>query len=74
VRHRRLNMAGRASVPDGTKLSRTCPMLEPFKQATGRARCLIFDLKLFDVGGLGFGGLDPFLHFRQRHDGAGIDL
>ena len=54
---------------DGIKLSKACPMLEPLKQAT---RCLIFDLKLFDVSRLGLGGLDPFLHLGHRHNGAGI--
>ncbi len=39
--------------PDGTKLSKTCPTVEPFKQAARRARCLIFDLELLDVGRLG---------------------
>src|SRR5712671_878435 len=60
------------SAPDGTKLSNACPMLEPFKQAAGRPRCLIFDLELLDVGRLGFGGLDPFLHLGHRHDHTGI--
>src|SRR5512140_1040336 len=57
-----------AAVPDGTKLSKRCPLREPRKQAAGRARCLIFDLELLDVGGLRLRRLDPFLHLRQRHD------
>src|SRR5258708_35774439 len=73
-RQRRLGGAGRANAQFGTKLSKTCPMLEPFKQATLGARCLIFDLELLDVGRLGFGSLDPFLHLRQPHDHFGIGL
>jgi hypothetical protein len=64
--------AGRAYLADGIGLSKTCPVLKPFKRAARCARCLIFDLELFDFSGLGLGGLDPFLHFRQRHDRFGI--
>src|SRR5260370_25233333 len=52
-RHHRPGGADHASAPDGTKLSKACPTLEPFKQAAGGAGCLIFDLELLDVGRLG---------------------
>src|SRR5258708_35195326 len=61
-----------ASARDGTKLSKACPMLGPCKRAARRARCLIFNLELFDVVRLGFGGLDPFLHLGHHHDDTGI--
>src|ERR1700709_670893 len=56
----------------GIKLSKACPELEPAKQAATRRRCLIFDLELLDIGRLRPRRLDPFDHFRQRHDHAGI--
>jgi hypothetical protein len=59
---RRLGTNHRANVPNGMLLSKACPLLEPFKQAIRRLHCLIFDLKLFDIGRLGSGGFDPFLH------------
>jgi hypothetical protein len=66
--------AGRAIAPHGLKLGKACPMLKPLEQATNGLSCLIFDLELFDVSGLGLGGLDPFLHFRQCDDHVGILL
>jgi hypothetical protein len=45
-------------------LGKACPLPEPFKRARPRQACLIFDLELFDIGGLGLGGFDPFLHSR----------
>src|SRR4051812_9915207 len=43
----------------GAGLSKTCPLPEPFKRARPRKACLIFDLELFDIGGLGPGGRGP---------------
>src|SRR5260370_35772810 len=67
ARQRGLSGGGHASTPDGTELSKACLLFKPFKQATTRACCLIFHLKLFDIGRLGIGGPDQFLYFRQRH-------
>src|SRR5438132_9639465 len=63
---------GSAPAAGGTCLSKACPMLEPFKRASRRVPCLIFDLELFDIGRLGLCGLDPFLHLGHRHDGPGV--
>src|ERR1700728_1267401 len=74
TRYRRSRRTGRTRARDGTKLSKACPKLKPPKQATACPRCLIFDLELLDIRRLGFGGFDPLLHFRERHDHVGIGL
>src|SRR5438876_2612750 len=63
-----------AALATGTTLCKACPSFKPFQQAAAEIYCLIFDLKLFDFGRLGLGRLDPFEHFRRRHDHVGIGL
>src|SRR6185312_11763636 len=65
---------GSVRVPpnNGICLSKAARALSHTNEQGLRAPCLIFDLELLDVGGLGPGGLDPLPHLRHRQNGTGI--